>query len=192
MAKYIDNKLFNQQLTDYLKLCDEQESLGNPTPLIPKEIGEAFIKIANGLGDAYRFSRYPYKQDMIGDGILACTAKIRNFDYKLFSNPFAYFTQICWFEFIGRIGIEEKEDKILYKVCEQLSLDDFNLDSDDIDTQNQYLEFLREKIDQRELEKIRDTTDNNKKKFVHRMLTQKKSVKEEKKEELPENTLPFE
>lgn len=191
MAKYVDNQTFNQQLIEYLKVCKEKEEIGEEIPQIPREIGESFIKIANGLSESYRFSRYPYRQELVGNAILACTTKIRNYDYVKFSNPFAYFTQICWFEFLGTISAEEKEDKILYKMCEQLSLEDFNLDADDVDSKNQYLEFLRDKIEQRELEKIRDTTDNNKKKFVHRMITQKKKVEDPVASEESENTLPF-
>lgn len=173
MAKYIDNQLFNQQLTDYLVECDAAETDGNTAPPVPAFIAESFMKIAAGLGSTYRFSRYTFLDDMLGDAISACFIKIRNFDYNQYDNPFAYFSQICWFEFIGRINKEHKQKKIIYRACEKLSLEEFNLDSDDVDTNNQYIEFLRENIEQRELDRIRES--ENESKFVHRMITKQKA-----------------
>lgn len=187
MAKYIDNEEFNRHLTEYIILCENEEKNGREAPPIPNYIAEAFIKIANGLGSTYRFSKYTYLDEMIGDAISACVIKIRNYDYKTYNNPFAYFTQICWFAFIGRAGEEYQQKRIIYRACERLSLEDFNLDADDVDTNNQYLEFLRENIDQRELDKIRET--EKEKKFVHRMLTKRKAAVQEK---VVDNELPFE
>ena len=45
---------------------------------------------------------------------------------------------------------------------------------DDVDTKNQYLDFIRENFEQRELNKIRDS--EKEKKFVHRMITKQKKV----------------
>lgn len=177
MAKYVDNVAFNENLKTYLMMCDALEAEGEEIPPIPDCIAESFIKIANGLGSTFRFSRYTYLDEMQGDAIESCVTKIRNFDYNKYSNPFAYFTQICWFAFIGRISDEHKQKKIVYRVCENLSLEEFNLDGDEADTQNQYLEFLRDNIDQRELDKIRES--ETEKKFVHRMITKQKVQKVE-------------
>jgi hypothetical protein len=187
MAKYIDNIAFNTQLRDYLISCNEAEVNGDEIPEVPHIIGDSFIKIATGLGSTFRFSKYTYLDDMIGDAVSSCFIKIRNFDYTKYDNPFAYFTQICWFAFIGRIGDEHKQKKIIYRVCENLSLEEFNLDSEDADTSNQYLEFLRENIEQRELDKIRQS--ETEKKFVHRMITKQKSKPVEK---VVANSLVFE
>ena len=191
MAKYIDNKEFNIQLREFLIECDQAEAAGQEIPQIPRHIADSFLKIAAGLGSTYRFSRYTYLDDMVGDAVSACIIKIRNFDYEKYDNPFAYFTQICWFAFIGRIGDEHKQKKIIYRACEQLSLEEFNLDADDVDTNNQYLEFLRDNIDQRELEKLRDS--EREKKFVHRMITKTNAAKAAKPAvKLEPNSLVFE
>ena len=179
MAKYIDNKQFNIDLTEYLMLCEECEKDGKEIPQIPRNLAESFQKIATGLSTNVRFSRYTFIDDMISDGVLACITKIIKYDFRKYNNPFAYFTQICWFEFIGRIGEEYNEKKAVYRACEELSLFDFHLDADDVDTNNQYLEFLRENIDRRELERMQQPED--KKKFVHRMVTKKN-----KQEEIPD------
>lgn len=189
MAKYIDNKEFNTRLKEYLILCDECEAEGKEIPQITHYIADSFIKIANGLGSTYRFSKYTYLEDMISDAISACVIKIRNFDYNKYENPFAYFTQICWFQFIGYIGDEYDQKKIIYRTCEALSLEEFNLDSEDNDTNNQYLEFLRENVEKRELDKLRETA--NEKKFVHRMLGKQKAKPKLVVNPQPINTLSF-
>ena len=186
MGKYIDNKAFNTSLTAYLQECDAAEAEGKEIPPIPNDIAVSFMKIANGLGSTHRFSRYTFLDEMISDAILACTAKIRNYDYKKYSNPFAYFTQICWFEFIGRISAEYEQKKAVYRVCEQLSLEEFHPDADDVDTSNAYLEFLRESIDRREFDKMHN--EESAKKFVHRMLTKR----EKKQQATTQCALPFE
>lgn len=187
MAKYVDNKEFNAKITEYLILCEEKELLGEETPPVPDYIGESFLKIAEGLGSTYRFSKYTYLDEMKGDAVIACLTKIRNYNYKKYENPFAYFTQICWFAFIGRINDEDDEKKIIYKMCENMSLEEFNLDADDVDSKNQYIEFIRENFEQRELNKIRDS--EKQKKFVHRMITRQK--KETTTQEETTNKLSF-
>ena len=174
MGKYVDNKEFNAKITEYLILCEEKEQVGEEIPPVPHYIGESFLKIAEGLGSIYCFSKYTYLDEMKGDAVIACLSKIRNYNFRKYDNPFAYFTQICWFAFIGRINSEDDEKKIIYKMCENMSLEEFNLDSDDVDTKNQYLDFIRENFEQRELNKIRDS--EQEKKFVHRMITKQKKV----------------
>lgn len=177
MAKYIDNQKFNEELRKFLIECDELEAKNEPIPAIPNYICESFMKIARGLGSTHRFSRYTYLDDMVSDAIEACVTKVRCFDYNKYSNPFAYFTQICWFAFIGCTGEEYKQKKIIYRACENMSLEDFNLNSDDEDVKNDYLEFLRENIDQRELDRIHQA--ETERKFVHRMLTKPKQKEKE-------------
>lgn len=189
MAKYVDNVAFNEKLTEYLILCEEAEQRGEEVPPVPNYIGEIFIKIATGLGNTHRFSRYTYLDELIGDAIEACFVKVRKYNYKKYNNPFAYFTQICWFAFIGKLGEEYKQKKIIYRVCEKLSIDDFNLDTDDVDVQNQYLEFLRENIDQREFDRIRQQ--ENDKKFVHRMISKKTDEQDDEAQQITATALTF-
>lgn len=187
MAMYIDRVEFNSQLVDYLEECNRLEAEGKPINSVPELIGAQFLKIANGLARSRRWSSYTYIDEMIGDGLIACTAKIRNYDHHRYNNPFAYFTQICWFEFLGRSAEEYHQKKIIYRVCEKMSLEDFKLDADDVDNTNQYLEFVRENIDQRELDRIRDS--EKEKKFVHRMITKKQPTP--KKQVVTPNMITF-
>lgn len=188
MAKYIDNVKFYNDLIEYNNACNAAIDAGMPVPDVPNVLGKAYLDIAKGLASTYRFVNYTYKDDLIGDAVETCVKKTRNFDVTAYDNPFAYFTQICWFAFINYTGEEYKQKKIIYRACENLSLEDFNLDSDDVDTKNQYLEFLRENIEQRELDRLRQQT--NDKKFVHRMIT-KQQVKETIIDEAAVTPLPF-
>jgi len=49
-------------------------------PVIPRYIGECFLKIANHLSFKPNFVNYMFKEDMISDGIENCVQYIHNFD----------------------------------------------------------------------------------------------------------------
>lgn len=166
---YVDNKEFYSELVAYLKDCDTAEAEGKPLPIITDSIAIKIKKIAEGLGSKYRFARYTYLQDMINEGILACIRKIRNFDYNKYDNPFSYFTQICWYEFISVTNNERDESRAIYHLCEQISADDLSVETDDTETTSQIVDFLRQKLDARELISIHEESTAGK--FVHRMKT---------------------
>jgi hypothetical protein len=111
---YINNQDFLQALTDYKKACEEAKKKKKPKPPIPNYIGECWLKIAEGLSYKHKFINYTYKEEMIGDGIENCLMYFHNFDPEVGKNPFAYFTQIIWFAFLRRIGIEKKLMYIIY------------------------------------------------------------------------------
>jgi hypothetical protein len=45
-----------------------------------------------------------------------------NFDPAKSSNPFAYFTQICWYAFVRRIAKEKKQQYVKYKATENFGI----------------------------------------------------------------------
>lgn len=75
-------------------------------------LGKCFMDIANKLSNAYNFRGYPYKDEMILDAIEVCVRRLDNFSLEISQNPFAYFTQLCWFAFVNRIKIEDKMNDI--------------------------------------------------------------------------------
>ena len=91
---YVNNKEFLAAIIDYKDAIAIAEAKGKPKPVIPRYIGECFLKIANHLSYKPNFVNYMFKDDMVCDGIENCVQYINNFNPEKSKNPFAYFTQI--------------------------------------------------------------------------------------------------
>ena len=116
--QYIDNKLFYEKMIDWKKLVNEAAEQGEERPPVTEYIGECFVKIAEHLAFKPNFMNYPYKDEMIGDGIENCLMYCSNFDPDKSKNPFSYFTQIIYYAFLRRIQKEKKQTYIKYKMTE--------------------------------------------------------------------------
>ena len=88
---YVNNKEFLAALIAYREEREIAEAKGLPKPIIPRYIGECFLKIATHLSFKPNFVNYMFKDDMICDGIENCVQYIHNFDPEKSQNPFAYF-----------------------------------------------------------------------------------------------------
>lgn len=126
---------FYQKYGAYPKNTDEWE--GRPT--VPRYIGECLLKIATHLSYLPKFANYSSREDMIMDAVENSIIYLYNFDPDYVNpktgkkkNPFAYFTQICYFAFLRRIGKEKKQVEIADKILEKTLYDEvFYVDSDD-------------------------------------------------------------
>ena len=109
--QYIDNAEFLKAMIVWKKQIRESEDCGEKHPPVCTYIAECFIKIAEHLSYRPNFINYPFREDMVGDGIENCILYAHNFDPKKSKNPFSYFTQIIYYAFLRRI---EKEKKCFY------------------------------------------------------------------------------
>ena len=123
---YVDNKRFYEEMKLYITLCNEAKSTNSEYPRIPNYIGECFYKIATKLANRPNFINYSYRDEMVGDGIENCIKYVKSFNPEKSINPFAYFTQIVWNSFIGRIGKEKKEQYVKYKSMETMLVTNSN------------------------------------------------------------------
>ena len=125
MAKtpYVDNKLFLVEMTNYYEARKEAEACGEEPPRINNYIGTCIYDIANRLSHKPNFINYPFREEMVGDGIENAIKFIGNFDPSKSSNPFAYFTQVIYFAFLRRIQKEKKALYIKHKVMEKNIID---------------------------------------------------------------------
>ena len=123
MAKnnYIDNKQFLKEILLYKKSIKAAEKEGLPRPGINNYIGKCFIDIAENLSKKPNFANYPYKDEMIGDGIENCLMYAHNFNPRKSKNPFSYFTQIIYYAFLRRIEKEKKQGYVKFKLTEELN-----------------------------------------------------------------------
>ena len=121
---YVNNKEFLAALIKYREDKEIAEIKGLPKPVIPRYIGECFLKIANHLSFKPNFVNYMFKEDMISDGIENCVQYIHNFNPEKSQNPFAYFTQIIHYAFLRRIQKEKKQLDIKTKIIEKTGFDE--------------------------------------------------------------------
>ena len=120
---YVDNKRFYAEMIRYR---DDRESAlesGLSPPRVPNYIGDCIMRIAYKLSNKPNFINYPFKEEMIGDGIENCIMYVDNFNPDKSTNPFAYFTQIIYYAYLRRIEKEKKALYTKYKATEMFNLD---------------------------------------------------------------------
>ena len=121
---YVNNKEFLAALIRYQEDIEIARLQDKTKPVIPRYIGECFLKIANHLSFKPNFVNYMFKEDMISDGIENCVQYIHNFNPEKSRNPFAYFTQIIHYAFLRRIQKEKKQLEIKTKIIEKTGFDE--------------------------------------------------------------------
>ena len=125
-TQYVNNKDFLAALITYRAAVSEAEENDLPRPQVPHYVGECVMKISTHLARKPNFVNYPFKDEMVADGIENCLQYIDNFDPEKSKNPFAYFTQIIWYAFLRRIQKEKKLLYTKYKLTEQLNIANMN------------------------------------------------------------------
>ena len=120
---YIDNSQFFEEMRAWKILVDDADKSGVNHPPVTHYIGECFMKIAENLSRKPNFINYPYRDEMISDGIENCLLYAYNFDPSKSKNPFSYFTQIIYYAFLRRIQKEKKQAYIKLKKIEMSDVD---------------------------------------------------------------------
>ena len=133
---YVNNKEFLAALIAYREERELAEAKGLPRPVIPRYIGECFLKIATHLSFKPNFVNYMFKDDMVSDGIENCVQYIHNFNPEKSQNPFAYFTQIIHYAFWRRIQREKRQLEIKNKILEKSGYSEVFDDNNTLDGSN--------------------------------------------------------
>ena len=134
---YVNNKEFLYAIVAYKQDIKDAEAAGQPKPVIPRYIGECFLKIATHLSYKPNFVNYMFKDDMVCDGIENCVQYINNFNPEKSKNPFAYFTQIIHYAFLRRIQKEKRQLDIKQKIIEKSGYDEVFV-ADEKDKSSEY------------------------------------------------------
>lgn len=119
---YVNNSQLLEALKQYKLLVKKALKAGQPAPQMPNYIGECILLIATNLSHKPNFINYPFRDEMISDGIENCFMYIHNFNPKKSENPFAYFTQIIYYAFLRRIQKEKKQLYTKHKILENSML----------------------------------------------------------------------
>lgn len=117
---YVDNSKLLESMKEHLQLLEEHKTIK-----VSDYIGECIQSIANGLANRPNFINYPFRDEMISDGIENSLKYINNFDPEKSTNPFAYFTQIIYYAFVRRIQREKKHLYTKYKLINQKLAHDY-------------------------------------------------------------------
>tara|TARA_R100000664_G_C2749994_1_gene137331 strand:+ start:678 stop:1280 length:603 start_codon:yes stop_codon:yes gene_type:complete len=117
-SHYVNNKEFFSAMKEWKVVVNEALESGEPKPPVTDYIGDCFLKIAEHLSYRPNFINYPYREEMVGDGIENCLMYASNFDPDKSDNPFSYFTQIVYYAFLRRIQKEKKQDYVKYRCFE--------------------------------------------------------------------------
>lgn len=165
---YVDNKKLLSVMTEYKKLLDESKINNTEPPRIPDYVGICLMDIAERLSDKSNFRNYPFRDEMMADGVETCIKYIYNFDPEKSNNPFAYFTSIIYYAFLNRIKKEKKELYTKQKSLQNLYFQGLLADQDilngsehsiNIDLDNPYMTELVENIDSKREMKRKQTSD---------------------------------
>ena len=140
---YIDNIKFCKAMTEWKKIVVEAENCADKRPPISNYIAECFIKIAEHLSHRPNFINYPFREDMVGDGVENCLLYAHNFDPSKSSNPFSYFTQIIYYAFLRRIEKEKKQSYIKFKCMQMTDVDGKFVDWLNKSDSSSYSDFIQ-------------------------------------------------
>ena len=115
---YVNNKELLEAMTSYRERVIYAKEHDKPKPRVSNYVGDCFLKIATHLSYKPNFVNYPFREDMICDGIENCLQYIDNFDPEKSKNPIAYITQIIYYAFLRRIQKEKKQLEIKQKILD--------------------------------------------------------------------------
>jgi hypothetical protein len=132
---YVNNKDLSAAVIEHaIKVSDAKKNESEP-PQPNDYIATSIMKISNGLSRSPNYVNYPYREDMVMDGVIDCIKALKNFDANAATrggspNAFGYFTQICYFAFLRRIAKEKRQLEIKMKMIDNGSIGAF-IDMDD-------------------------------------------------------------
>lgn len=147
---YVDNVEFYELMCERHNIVEEALRAGKPKPRINDKIGKIILDISTNLAYKMNFINYTFREEMVSDAIENCILYLDNFNPEKSKNPFAYFTQICYYAFIRRISKESKQTEIKKKIIERMGtdLEMFDVQDHDMDEhfRNTMIEFSQDNL----------------------------------------------
>lgn len=167
---YVNNPEFLAHMKIYVEQVKEHKLASKSPPQVSDYIGECLTSIANKLANKPNFVNYPFRDDMVADGIENSLRYINNFDPNKSSNPFAYFTMIIYNAFVRRIEQEKTQLATKYRMISECLIHEVSGDNHKQQTKygseqadlNMH-EFLDNFEKSRERKKAKTKTHNKKK-----------------------------
>lgn len=109
---YVDNIKLQEEMIIFIagyKKAQIEEGVKRPKNYPPPSdyIGKCILLISRNLSSKGNFANYPFREDMVADGIENCLTYLYNYDPVKYSNPFTYLTTIIYYAFLRRIKLEK-------------------------------------------------------------------------------------
>lgn len=167
---YVDKEAFYEALVE--RQSEVQEAIENDLdkPQPSDFIGECIMMICTNLARKHQFSGYHFKDEMIADAIYHCIRYIDSFDIDKSNNPFSYFTQAAYYQFIKRIQTEKQQLYIRCKstmsstvFAETAETDEFLNDKhvhDNMDIDTEFMDGFISEYEQKDKEKREKAKEN--------------------------------
>lgn len=132
---YVNNKELSAAVIEYAATVADAKKNECEPPQPSDYIARSIMKISNGLSRSPNYVNYPFREDMVMDGVIDCVKALKNFDSNAVTrggspNAFGYFTQICYYAFLRRIQKEKKQLDIKIRMIDNGSISSF-IDMDD-------------------------------------------------------------
>lgn len=163
---YLDNDKFYQALYDRRVHIDSGEQVPQR---LEDYIGECILLIAENVGKRWNFAKYSWRDEMVGDAVVACTRAIDKFNPYQYKNPLAYFTQCTVYAFLARLQQEQNQTYTKYKMMIEAATQG-ELDSADdeesahvLDNVDVSMEYMIDYIEKHEAKQKRKKQRNQKK-----------------------------
>jgi hypothetical protein len=116
---YVNNKEFTLALDKYARESKEAIAAGKEKPVMSRYLAECIMKMSFRLSLTPRFQGYPFREEMVQNGILAAVKYAYRFDGDRFDNGFAYITQILFSHMVITIKNEKKRYKTNLELIQQ-------------------------------------------------------------------------
>jgi hypothetical protein len=148
---YVNNKELSAAVIEYAGKVSEAKKNETEHPQPSDYIATSIMKISNGLSRSPNYVNYPYREDMVMDGVVDCIKAVKNFDANAATrggspNAFGYFTQICYFAFLRRIAKEKRQLDIKMKMIDNGTIGAFiDMDDDEAHIGENLVEKVRRK-----------------------------------------------
>lgn len=133
-SHYVDNEKFYEALLERKNQIKENAEKGLPPPRVTDFIGKCLMDIANGLSLKYYFRSYPYRDDMVEEAVIHMLKNVDGFNTDVGKNPFSYFTQTAYYNFLDTIKTEKGELAVKFKLTmKKLALQEISEHDEDYD-----------------------------------------------------------
>lgn len=153
---YVDNKLFYQEMKEWVKTCEVAKSKDLPRPQLTESISIMIMKVAKGTAYRHNFNQYTYADEFVLDAIENCVRYAHNFDYVKYNSPYSYFGRISWQAAVRRIQKEDIQWKTKLRYIMNFDIEGVINELQDHDSgvkyDNDYIKFLRNLNDEKQID----------------------------------------
>lgn len=124
---YVDNDELREEIMKYTaqyKVWAEEGKDPLTRPRLTEKAGSMLLNICKRVSFSRKFINYPYREEMVSDGLENCIMYAHNYNPEISMNAFAYFTQYAFYANVGRINKEKHEMLKKAKYVQSIPLDD--------------------------------------------------------------------